>query len=457
MVELAAVVLILILLVYWPCENGEPVMDDMTAIFGNLSLIQGKWKEQLKSWQSPRVLTRMSWALCAIGPGKQVGPFIEFLHTGNVLLHGIAALLTIPIAEAAGANPYLVTLLFAVHPFASGAVANMSHRASILAFCFVLGTIDAALLGFWPLVPILLLGAFFSKEDAIGPLALLLTGTQRVREVMASVDDGQKAAGLGGSMPWHRYLPSVAVENLMRMPQWFLGLGQSVSHTLHPRHLKDLWILTPLLPAVYFMAASPVPAHPAALALFALSPFVLYLGVRIKDTVMEGRWYSWTLPFALLWASLPLPIPVFTALIVLFAAMTARRAWFHQNQILFWKSALTAQPSDRVLLNLGASLASHGDPVGAIEQYETILKRNPVHPLALLNLGLLLEDEADRYYARGCGTLEQTGKRSDDFKQFKHYRKLAKDKISRAFELAPKDSIVSGHWERFQKDKRVKV
>ena len=456
MIELAALVLVLILLMYWPCENGEPVMDDM-SIFGNLSLIQGKWIEQFRSWRSPRVLTRVSWALCACGPGRQVGPFIEFLHLGNVLLHGIAALLTVPIGQAAGVNPALVVLLFAVHPFASSAVANMSHRASILAYCFVLGAIDAALLGFWPLSPVLLTVAFLSKEDAVGPLSLLFTITNRAKAYLSVVDDGLKTAGLSGSLPWNRYLPSVVVENLLRLPQWFLGLGQSVSHSLHPRRWSDLWIVTPLVPVVVLMALSPIPAHRVALLLFLLSPFVLYLGIRIKDTVVEGRWYSWTLPFALLWASLPLPIPVFTALIVLFAAMTARRAWFHQNQILFWKSALTAMPSERVLLNYGASLASHGDPVSAIEQYETILRRNPAHALALLNLGLLLEDEANRYYARGCGTLEQTGKRSDDFKQFKHYRKLAKDKISRAFELAPKDSIVSSHWERFQKDKRVKV
>jgi len=169
---LGAVVVVL----YYPALHGPFLFDDLAILNGLRQDRRPPWVvfytqlrntrlDQWRAYVESRPLTWLSYRLDFYRAGMNPKTF----HRTNIALHLVAVVLAyhwtrhwLPDARAA-----LVALLFAVHPLATGAVAYISGRASVLCAVFMLAALVAAVSRFWPLALLFGILALMSKEEAV--------------------------------------------------------------------------------------------------------------------------------------------------------------------------------------------------------------------------------------------------------------------------------------------------
>jgi len=433
------------LVMYWPCLRGQIIYDDGPAIFAPDSLVaQGKIRGQI-DWTDAtsfiRCLTRIGWTLAMMLPPQYR---IEALHLGNVVLHCVNAALTIPIAAELGANPVAVMFVYLVHPLAVSAVASMSARAAVQAECF-------KLLGLWcalwvhPLAALPFFAcALLSKEDALGPLALIALIHPKWRNYIKGAGNVQMArAGQPVALPWRDHIPTAFVETLWRWCLWIFGIGLSTDHHYTKRRVGGLFALTlGLLCIGGFAAFHYGLIGRAALLLFWVSAFPLYWFVPTHTIVVEARAYGTLLPLALIFGLLPFVVLI--PLMLIGAVYSAIRASHWCTEIGYWQHA-KGEPI-RMAICLGAALQNVGRLEEAEAQHRKALMMDPNCGLAWCNLALIEEAKAKHMYLEACQRLEQTGQRAEEYRQFSDYMVQACRLVEKAIQSNPKDPVLQMYY-----------
>jgi hypothetical protein len=463
MLELIGIAIVLGLLAYLPALNGPPIWDDNHAILGT-EVRDGKWSRPF-GWRGirglpfPRWPTQFSWALSFrfLPPGIRW----QALHLGNVLLHIVYALLSIPLANTLGLAPEIVVPLVVLSPLAVPAVASVSQRANVLSQVALLGGV------FWYIynndTPILitkdllfltfcLFLAVWAKEDAIGLpiLGLLLTPFGRTIFAEYTDDKHQRGSRQSATLPWREHL-AVTISNLWRLPCWVVGIATSGDHSL-PESLAEM-LGTPkqiqyrkaiCCGAGFVIAVSGVLLFGGAtpriiLALVLISPFWIYVIIPTSHPVMESRAYSLALPAALAiakYSSAPL------VWICLFAVIAARRARLWASVEFFWKDAL--HPNHlRAHMELAGFYANNRLLIAADQYHQGALRIDPKSCVTWINRARIAHVMAKMVYWEASEEYELTGKRGEKYANFKQWFSDAIRMAEHAKDLCPDDEAIA--------------
>ncbi len=218
-----ALIVGLVLLVYWNAFAGSFQYDDFNVIVDNpaVATLTAWWH----SMPGMRPLLKLSYALNqSVWPGDLLFGFHAVnlaLHAGNaLLLFGIARSLCGDSAQA-GRFALLTALLFALHPVHTEAVTMISGRSmSLMAFCY-LASLFAHLNGRRLLSLVAFAAALATRETAMTlPLALLMVERLRkpdatLRQALRTTRDHWLLAALAAALllmlPWFRHLAAVSL------------------------------------------------------------------------------------------------------------------------------------------------------------------------------------------------------------------------------------------------------
>jgi hypothetical protein len=396
----------LLLLIYLPVVHGHPVMDDEAVIFrderwvsknyrGLIYKAYFTYRGRLIGYYRPiyRALTALTLLPCRN---------IEALHLGSVVIHGAGVVVAYFLAAALGYDPVRAALIFAVHPIASEAVANSCRRSSVLsgvlwgltALCVVTGHYYLAVGAFGL--------ALLAKEDAAGFFGAAIQ-EQLVKQDLGA--ESMKAAGLDVPLPQPIYTITSVVGHVIRIPLWLFGLNQNVDHHVKPPTVREFVYFT----FIFWVFFSFAPLH--IILLFVLSPLVGYFFVPIQDIVVEHRAYTLTFIFALLASAFLsyLPIGVTAAVVGIFAAQSAIRAYNISTLLRFWNSAYQggSKKKLRVLIMLGNAYQHRHEVETAMGIYREILQTYPRQGVAMGNIALIHIMNAQKAFAIADGA---TGK-----------------------------------------------
>ena len=148
----AAVLVVLVVLAYWPTSFSEFVgLDDYQYVVDNQLVRNPSWTSVERFFGEVRnpstvagyyqPLTMVSLMLDAwLAGGDGLDPFIY--HLTNILLHAVTAVLVMLLVRAAVggiAVPFVVALLWAVHPMQVESVAWISQRKTVLSTPLAVG------------------------------------------------------------------------------------------------------------------------------------------------------------------------------------------------------------------------------------------------------------------------------------------------------------------------------
>lgn len=419
--------LLLVLLIYLPVLEGEPVWDDLHAVYLNPYIYNGDWKEFFRGLKfglrdpslHVRRVTQISWCLsCLVRPQFR----IFSLHFGNVIIH-LASVGLVSILSARYGLSEWIPLIFAVHPLAVPAVAVVGQRATLLSYFFFLLCLT------FPFLSVIALPiALMSKEDILGPVSLLGLCLSSVRKWMKTNDTGLVAASLPLSS--HRWWEKAEL-GCRFLFRWFLGGDRTDYWTdFAPRLLVfPLFIALSFLVIVFGSFAIRV-----AFLLIWLSPFSFYWFYPIAHPTVESRAYSLLLPFAILasycgWFVIPI-----------WAAFSAVRCFWFSNPIRYWDAADSR--SLHVKLNRAACRQNIGDLDGAEPFLYSAIAQDPKCGIAHANLGLIAESRSKQLYLLASQELEQTGRRGENYQNFRSSLLQAVHHLNHALSICPEDQTV---------------
>jgi protein O-mannosyl-transferase len=134
----AALIVLAVLVAYWPAHNGGFVFDDELLIQYNPMIkaadgLYRYWftKEALDYWPVTNTTFWLEWRLWKMDTAGY--------HATNIVLHIVDVLLIWVVLKKLGVPwPWLAALLFAVHPINVESVAWISQRKNVLALLFFL-------------------------------------------------------------------------------------------------------------------------------------------------------------------------------------------------------------------------------------------------------------------------------------------------------------------------------
>lgn len=397
----------LALLAYLPCLRGPLIFDAIESV------------KEVKAWQWSRawyrkrygkampyrVLSVLSWA-ADLWRARVTGADMDrcrtcegqatwALHTTNVAIHAVNAMVVGFIGESVGLPRLLTGAVFLLHPFAANSVANIPARASLLSATFGFLAVLAALSAH-PLYIVPALGlAVLTKEDgagfvfpvlavllwhgdnglalglwAIGMVAFLKYLPMLKDFIHRNGDKEMAPSGLPVSLPFRDHGYTVAVETLIRLPKWAVGFGMSPYHG-SGMPVPGFW---KLLGSVTVVAAV-MQCPPVVAILILAGPWLIYLVCPVPDQLMEYRNYSIVAGFALLIAA----VPSVYVVLPFFLALTAIRSFPWSSRVEMWKEAARCASGDpsRALQEIGAWLKLDGKRWEAEPYLKDAVKANP--------------------------------------------------------------------------------
>lgn len=372
------------------------------------------WKAQY------RPLTLLSFAV-----QMQCPVWFRELHAGNVVLHVGNAVVVAGIARALGMGEVAAVvagLMMVVHPFAVNTVGYVTGRGSVLAGLIGgLGALGIVMGWGWVAAPCLVL-AFWAKEDSLGfgvmyagllavtgqwwglgafgaAAALVFWWKWRVIEDVRAGNGDEMMRKIGLPVAWKQPWQgiTVAVETVVRLPFWAVGLRQS------PYHGSGIPVpgwTTGLLALMWIWLAVgafvEVPALRIPIVLLA-GPWMVYLVCPVPDQLMEYRNYSQTYGFVLLLMIL-VSEPWVWMLMVWFAVRTAVLAWNWADSVRMWEYARkhTSGDPSRACQEIGALSKVRGETWTAEVALREAVELNPKLAPAMNNLGTLMLEKASR-------------------------------------------------------------
>ncbi|MGH9336101.1 MAG: tetratricopeptide repeat protein, partial [Vicinamibacteria bacterium] len=377
--------------------------------------------------------------LLSFGLNRALGPSPFGFHLANLILHGLAAVLTLLVARTVGLSrggSACAALLFALHPPQSEAVNAIVGRAEILAFSFAIGSL---LLFARNRSPALVGATFFlgllSKESAafalplfflhrrearsFVPLALALAayGTLRFAALDGLGISGREIGFLDNPLAEAGFATRlltapVLVLQYAKLVAWprVLSADYSFDQIPIPVTFLEARVLlgVALLAIAVFLSARRGALGFAVFAFFVpllgflhlLFPLGTLFGERLLYLPMLGAALAFGLAIdALLKRSVWLGgLVLATVLVASAARVWSRNLDWRDNETLFRRTIETAPRSARGHFLLGAELLEKRNFAEAAEWFEKGLSIYPNHLGARMSLGeaLLAAGEPDR-------------------------------------------------------------
>lgn len=396
--------------IYWHTLHGEYVFDDNPGIRDVPTIADGRYREI--QWWHWRSITQWSLALQAYA-ANPFPPQFSF-HCGNVILHALTGFVAghvIGWQEPGLALPGM--MLWIAMPAAVNVTAYISSRATLLAGLFSVSAVWCVLSGWMALAIPLAVLALFSKEDHAGlsfslagvafftgqpwwamffAVAPLFAGAyfwKRIKQLRGVAHSQNLVlAGLPDPVPTEGRRLTIAVELLLRFPQWVMGVGYCIApHFKRPNALRVLGAAAVAILAVVAAVLLPDTRLPLWLAL--TSPLPLYaLFIEVRDPVQDYRNY-FSMLGPLMFAVPLMPFWFISGLVVVWAVASAHRAFDWQNPEQLWKGAIRDGAGPLAWQNLGAVYHGRGEFREARRCYEECLRDYPDTGVALLNLALM--------------------------------------------------------------------
>lgn len=406
-------------LLYSGCFNGPFIFDDLLAILWQRTVMGGDWRT---AWNGAvwRKIPRVSWALNVKYCGRDMNgnPRMASFHIVNVAIHCINT------AMVGATFGVLAGLVFACHPLAVHAVANIASRTSLFAGMFSIVAVLAVVSGYPLLALPFFVLAMLSKEDSIvlpaTVAAILMTegkwlfamtllglcgavairASTHLKELMAGAGDGlHPEPGLPHVMRQPEYSMTTFIDHMLIWIPWSLGFGFSIEHETKPftayRYLVAITVVTLVACAFIWF-----PTVRVGLILWFVAPWLIYVIMPLQDPMMEYRTYLSVAGIAqVLSVALQfIPAPAVAAVIVFFCYRTARRSALWSDEIKLWLSTYEdGSRKARLLLNLGkayhirsqTSARVTNDESEARYYYHRVLDRNPRAVGVRCNLAVL--------------------------------------------------------------------
>ncbi len=339
-------------------------------------------------------------------------------HAVNVLLHAgaclalLAWLRSLPLRRGV---PFVAALLFAVHPIHTEAVANVSARSEPLALLFGCAFLLAHRRARPIAATLCLLAALWSKESAVGFVAVAIAADLAFRE------PGERRPVLAWSLHaaafagW-LWLRALAVQlDYLRMLLWptrqsidyAYAHRQVLASAADPRVLAfAACVVAGVVAAFLARRRAPVVALAVAgyAALFAVTSNFLF---PIGAIEAERLAYMPSAFFCLLGASIlvgfsaALPriagVAWLAALVLVLGAKTVRQSSAWKDEGTLVRAAVVAAPdSAKAHLLIAQILETEGDPLAALGEYEASLRIYDGYGWTWFLLGNLLERMGDQ-------------------------------------------------------------
>lgn len=391
------------LLVYSPCLRGDWAGDDGAVLFRKPYIVNGDWKALLNPIKNNRGLVDLTYAInFRMAKWFKTDPRYV-CHLTNNVLHGINAVFTFLLLGRIGL-PFLPSLMGALafigYPLAVNAVANVAGRYQVLSHTFVLLGLLATLshipiLMALPLVGLLMMGAMWSKSDALlgpalisaislNPLYLLyyllpldmVLWNWKLWWYRLEQPKSTEATGLPSALPFKQFVPTFLWESIKRWPLWLLGLHHNISPSVKVASIRKgiLAIGILLFGLGGFLILMPMVVKIAIIAML-LSPWSLYALMPLTDPILEHRAYGALLGVAILLAFISMYVPYWLVGIFLLylCCKTAWRASAWDGGRV-WLQALVDDPDTpkpSVLLNLSSYLLA----IGMVNESEVACRR----------------------------------------------------------------------------------
>ena len=451
---LAVLLPALILLAYANSLHGGFVFDDIPLIRDSTSMTSiHTLADVLRSAMSVRGLLMVTYALNYYT--SQLDTFTY--HFTNLLIHLVNCGLVFFIIRRITAQKFAQvtgTIIFAVHPLLSAAVASISGRSSLLCATFYFAAILCFFHRKWTLTVIYGLLAFWVKQEAIAlPLFLLayvLIGYWHQRKpiwkplaifsVTAAVFLGyyyHQLRALFAMTSANKFLVAAGLNSVLPQPQFFYTYVTGVVGYLFPRMALPLRLnVDPMIPDIThfyslgFLASAAFicvlvyvaiathrqPLLSIGICALLFSPIAAYSLIPLADPILEHRAYIPMLGIALLWAYFaesmsfdwPREYCVTSVLVVVltFTLLTIARNRVYQSELTFWTSAVESAPTKpRPRLNLGTVYQMRHQNQEAIKQYQIAVNLKPDLYAVYSNIGGLQIDSGN--VAAGIATLQQ--------------------------------------------------
>ncbi len=358
--------------------------------------------------------------------------WLVFALTKKLVQHHAAALTTAATLPHISRIPFIVALLFAVHPIHTEAVTYISGRSASLMTLFYLAGFLVYIIGreqkkssytllFTPLMFIAALGV---KETAVTfPLALLAwelcldkKALQNIKRyqwttwltlllvILIFIVSDHYFSQMERSAALNSFGGNLATQCIAftyLMQQWFLPLWPNIDPDLKPA--QDF---SGLMPQLLFLSGSivlmlltfrPRPWIFFSLAWMLIQLFPLYIFLPRIDIANDRQMYlvSWPLIMALviemsIWLKLKTFAFTTAALVLTLSLLTVQRNHQFRSEISLWQSAALLSPNKaRARNNLGYAYMLDGQEDAARAEFLAALKINPAYYKARNNLARL--------------------------------------------------------------------
>lgn len=380
-------------------------------------------------------------------------------HLTNLLLHAAATLLVYFFLSyrLSALTAFLASLLFAVHPLHTDAVAWIVSRSYLLFTIFTLlsfilylqSTTEGGALKNrrrYLLSLLFYVFAFESRwaEPVIFPVLLLFYDfcfrhLKRTWQLIAPyvlldltyllflINAFQKRVAetsltLSGSVDWNNPLPQIPIAVITYLKLFIWPLDLTFYHedlTVGPLsfllYLVLFLVFLSLIVYLYFKNKTLF----FFLALFLLSLLYTFTPLRIAWAIAERYTYFGSLGLAAVFASLFVPatknttvrtilLVIFTNLLLLYAARTVIRNFDWQNEDTLWVATVKTSPtSSKAWNNMGDYYARQGDLNASLNAFLRATQLNPTYADAWHNAGNTLmllkrDEEALAYFQKAA-------------------------------------------------------
>lgn len=450
---------VLLVLVYWPALNGQPIWDDVNYIFENQALTDPSALS--KMWTDARAFPDF-WPLSYSTFWLELRVFghsFFAFHLLNLLFHWVSCILFCRLLLLMKVeNAWAATFVFAFHPANVEAVAWIFQTKTTLATVFSLGSCLALLSkGRWQTAaPFIFLCALLAKTSVVFmPVALLvlrMLGERRIQLRMLSVFFLLSLALGIFNIYWYQPLPGSLHEEVVRndsiwshfgvaaMAFWFYLSKALVPWNLnfvYPRwHSETVAIYGPiawfailtllvlirrvrphialvaglsfyainLIPVlgvydIYFMRYSFVADHWQYLSLMGFAVAVIQIIASLKSMLLERitRWPLLQSERRYLFEYLLAGI-----FLLSLGLMAHSQTYRFQDAETIWRDSIRKNPKALLARNeLGILLKRNGSLDEAMQQYQAALSVEP-QAETYYNMALIYELQNDPTKAVEC-------------------------------------------------------
>lgn len=370
-----------------------------------------------------------------------------FFRFSNILIHLAAVIgLLLVLQQMKVPHPlvFLLTLLFAVHPLLTQAIAWIPGRNDSLACAFVLWSFYFLMRSVTEprnknifLHLLFFAAALFTKENAVMFWLLCmysifilykekLKANQKVLLLFAYIllitcwhllrhhAVKETAAIVSASQLYDSFLKNIPLL-LQYFQKSLLPVNLAVMASIQDTNYSWVIIAVVLFGAAIYFTKKTAWRE----IIFGLLWFFVFLLPTLLFSYFEGMEHRSYLPMAGLLIAIAHTGPVlnlaqnkkrflqiFGILIIIFAFITHQRLPTFSNELSYWENAYETSRNSTVVLNYGATLTQMEDYPKAEEVFQEGIKQNPKAPLLLYNLGILYFNtnnykEAERYLLEG--------------------------------------------------------